>query len=278
MATLARLKKELHQLATDPGPGISAWPIDNNIKNIEAQILGPDESPFAGGIFNLSIQIPDRYPFEPPRVRFITPIYHPNIDSDGRICLDTLKMQPQGSWSPSVNINTLLLTIRMLMENPNADDGLVLEITEEYKRDIQLWKRKALEHTKVNARENSSISNSCTSAKFEQSGHIDVLKDPSCATGFVSVDTHGEKHSKKSLDDSESQSDDENDDDDDDDDDNHSDASDESDTDDDRDDIEEGDIKSLVATTNEVSGGKRNSMPDERESEKKRHRSEATET
>merc|ERR1719487_653964 len=81
----------------------------------------------------LSLTITDRYPFEPPRVRFTTPVYHPNIDSDGRICLDTLKMQPQGSWSPSVNINTLLLTIRLLLAHPNADDGLVADITELYR-------------------------------------------------------------------------------------------------------------------------------------------------
>lgn len=138
-------------LANDPGPGVSCSPVDDNMRILEAQIEGPESSPFAKGVFSLSIQIPDRYPIEPPRVRFLTPIYHPNIDGDGRICLDTLKMQPQGSWSPSVNINTLLLTIRLLMDCPNADDGLVPEITDEYKRDIHQWKRKAAEHTKLNA-------------------------------------------------------------------------------------------------------------------------------
>lgn len=151
-ARLSRIRKELEMLATDPGPGISAWPLDdNNMMHLQAQIQGPQESPYQEGLYSLTIDIPDRYPFEPPRVRFTTPIYHPNIDSDGRICLDTLKMQPHGSWSPSVNINTLLLTIRVLMSNPNPDDGLVPDITEEYRRDVVLWRRKALEHTRLNA-------------------------------------------------------------------------------------------------------------------------------
>jgi ubiquitin-conjugating enzyme E2 T len=151
MAQVARIKRELEMLALDPGPGVSAWPLEDNMMNLEAQIQGPQDSPYSEGTYSLSVQITDRYPFEPPRVRFLTPIYHPNIDSDGRICLDTLKMQPQGTWSPSVNINTLLLTIRMLMQTPNADDGLVPEITEEYKRDVATWRRKALEHTRKNA-------------------------------------------------------------------------------------------------------------------------------
>ena len=151
-ARLSRMKKEIEMLANDPGPGISAWPAnDDNMMILQAQIQGPQESPYQEGLYSLTIDIPDRYPFEPPRVRFTTPIYHPNIDSDGRICLDTLKMQPHGSWSPSININTLLLTIRVLMGSPNADDGLVPDITEEYKRDVALWRRKALEHTRLNA-------------------------------------------------------------------------------------------------------------------------------
>ena len=47
-----------------------------------------------------------RYPFEPPKVNFVTQIYHPNIDDQGRICLDLLKMPPKGSWKPSQNLST----------------------------------------------------------------------------------------------------------------------------------------------------------------------------
>ena len=64
------------------------------LKLMRIEITGPENSPYENGIFELDLSITDRYPFEPPKLRFITPIYHPNIDSTGRICLDLLKMPP----------------------------------------------------------------------------------------------------------------------------------------------------------------------------------------
>ncbi|KAG7387385.1 Ubiquitin-conjugating enzyme E2 T [Phytophthora boehmeriae] len=147
-----RMRKEIAMLESDPPFGVSAWPKDDKIDQLEAQILGPDGSPYEKGVFQLEIEIPERYPFEPPKVRFLTPIYHPNIDDGGRICLDTLKMQPKGSWLPSVNISTLLTTIRLLMAEPNADDGLMPDIADVFKHNRELFNQKATEMTAQHAR------------------------------------------------------------------------------------------------------------------------------
>ncbi|KAL6187594.1 hypothetical protein ACLB2K_038992 [Fragaria x ananassa] len=71
--------------------------------------------------------IKSRYPFQPPSVTFGTPIYHPNIDTGGRICLDILNLDPEGAWQPSLNISTVLTSIGLLLSEPNPDDGLMCE-------------------------------------------------------------------------------------------------------------------------------------------------------
>jgi ubiquitin-conjugating enzyme E2 D/E len=63
--------------------------------------MGPDDSPYSGGVFFLNINFPTDYPFKPPKVNFVTRIYHPNINQNGAICLDILKDQ----WSPALTIS-----------------------------------------------------------------------------------------------------------------------------------------------------------------------------
>ncbi|KAF0683622.1 Aste57867_24328 [Aphanomyces stellatus] len=142
-AMRSRMRKELEMLENDPPHGVCAWSKDDKLDELEAQIQGPEGTPYEKGVFLLSITIPERYPFEPPKVQFVTPIFHPNIDNAGRICLDTLKMQPKGSWMPSVNLPTLLTTIRLLMAEPNPDDGLMPEITDLFKQNHALFVSKA---------------------------------------------------------------------------------------------------------------------------------------
>ncbi|MBN3309842.1 UBE2T enzyme, partial [Amia calva] len=132
MQKTSRLKRELQLLSTEPLPGISCWPNDGQIDDLRAQIVGGVNTPYEGGLFSLEIKITDRYPFEPPKMRFLTPIYHPNIDTAGRICLDALKLPPKGAWTPSFNISTVLSSIQVLMAEPNPDDPLMADIVSHY--------------------------------------------------------------------------------------------------------------------------------------------------
>jgi hypothetical protein len=72
----------------------------------QATIMGPGDSPFQGGVFFLAIHFPTDYPFKPPKVNFTTRIYHPNINSNGSICLDILRDQ----WSPALTISKGMMT------------------------------------------------------------------------------------------------------------------------------------------------------------------------
>jgi len=145
------MKKEMVILEKEPPPGISCWQVDDKINQLQATILGNEDSPYKGGLFKLDISLPDRYPFEPPKVRFTTPIYHPNIDNGGRICLDILKPPPKGAWKPALNISTMLTSIQLLMNNPNPDDPLMTDIAYEYRNDKPSFLKKAQESTKTHA-------------------------------------------------------------------------------------------------------------------------------
>lgn len=124
-----RIIKETQRLLSEPAPGISATPSEDNLRYFQVSILGPQQSPFEGGVFHLELFLPEDYPMAPPKVRFMTKIYHPNIDKLGRICLDILK----DKWSPALQIRTVLLSIQALLSAPNPDDPLDEGIASEWK-------------------------------------------------------------------------------------------------------------------------------------------------
>jgi ubiquitin-conjugating enzyme E2 T len=150
-ARLARVRKELEQLSRDPPPGVAAWPADGALDAFQAVVQGPEGSPYEGGSFRLQLGLPARYPFEPPAVRFLTKVYHPNIDGCGRICLDSLKLPPAGQWQPSLNIAQVLSQVRLLLAEPNADDPLMPDISDLFRSDRPRFDRVARQHTRAHA-------------------------------------------------------------------------------------------------------------------------------
>ena len=126
MSTLKRLNSELKEISNNPPTNCSAGPLNDNMFQWCATIIGPDGSPYQGGIFSLRIDFPENYPFKSPKVYFKTKIYHCNINANGGICLDILKNE----WSPALTISKVLLSICSLMDDPNPNDPLVPEIAE----------------------------------------------------------------------------------------------------------------------------------------------------
>ena len=145
MSSSTRLKKELEGLQKDPPANCSAGPLNDNIFEWEATIMGPNNSPYKGGLFFLRIYFPKDYPFKPPKVRFKTKVYHPNINNSGEICLDILKNQ----WSPALTTSKVLLSICSLLTDPNPDDPLVVDIANQYIKDKETFNRTAEEWTRT---------------------------------------------------------------------------------------------------------------------------------
>ncbi|TRZ12926.1 hypothetical protein HGM15179_014147 [Zosterops borbonicus] len=201
MQRTTRLTRELSLLATEPPPGITCWQ-NGQLDNLRAQILGGVDTPYEKGIFNLEIIVPERYPFEPPKIRFLTPIYHPNIDSAGRICLDVLKLPPKGAWRPSLNISTLLTSIQLLMAEPNPDDPLMADISSEYKYNKQLFLLNAREWTEKYAgqmKEVASDKNQLMADEEEPKGFPEIREDGCGRAGCQRCDVQGEEYERIGL-------------------------------------------------------------------------------
>ncbi|KAG4924244.1 hypothetical protein JHK87_049784 [Glycine soja] len=107
-----RLMRDFKRLQQDPPAGISGAPQDNNIMLWNAVIFGPDDTPWDGGTFKLTLQFTEDYPNKPPTVRFVSRMFHPNIYADGSICLDIL----QNQWSPIYDVAAILTSIQASIE------------------------------------------------------------------------------------------------------------------------------------------------------------------
>jgi|LauGreDrversion4_2_1035121.scaffolds.fasta_scaffold137808_2 ubiquitin-conjugating enzyme E2 A len=114
MNSVRRLQKELAKLLDDPPEGVSAAPYDDSIFEWQGVICGPVGSPYEDGIFEVSISFTNQYPFVPPKVEFVSKVFHPNVSEEGRICLDILG----NKWSPSYDIRSILISIQSLLVEP----------------------------------------------------------------------------------------------------------------------------------------------------------------
>ncbi|KAA8904570.1 ubiquitin-conjugating enzyme/RWD-like protein [Sphaerosporella brunnea] len=132
-----RLQTELMQLMMSSTPGISAFPQEGNLTRWTGTINGPEGTPYEGLTFKLSLEFPSNYPMSPPLVMFTTPMFHPNVDMAGRICLDILK----DKWSAVYNVQSILLSLQSLLGEPNNLSPLNGQAAELWDSDPKEYKR-----------------------------------------------------------------------------------------------------------------------------------------
>lgn len=123
--------------------------LKNDMYNeLEGTIAGPPDTPYAGGTFKLEIKIPETYPFNPPKVKFTTRIWHPNISSvTGAICLDILKDQ----WAAAMTLRTVLLSLQALLAAAEPDDPQDAVVAKQYKECPEIFAKTARHWTNIYA-------------------------------------------------------------------------------------------------------------------------------
>lgn len=111
----SRLKQELAMLRMHPVPGCTVDLLNDNLYEWTAKLVGPVNTPYEGGIFDMHISIPFEYPFQPPILKFVTKIYHCNVHGN-LICTE--------NWSPVITVGKLLFSVLYVMETPDPTDPL----------------------------------------------------------------------------------------------------------------------------------------------------------
>ncbi|CAF1346989.1 unnamed protein product [Adineta steineri] len=156
-----RIMKEFKEIVTNESNGIELHMPEGELTRdspnaasnkkeiyLTGSVLGPPDTAYAGARFNVDIIVVDTYPFNPPKVRFTTKIWHPNISSvTGAICLDILKDQ----WAAAMTIRTVLLSLQALLATPEPDDPQDAVVANQYKKDRKLFEKTARHWSNVYA-------------------------------------------------------------------------------------------------------------------------------
>ncbi|SCU77546.1 LANO_0A00650g1_1 [Lachancea nothofagi CBS 11611] len=153
MSRAKRVMKELQGIKDDPEAKIDLQLVnENDIHLLKGAFLGPPGTPYENGKFIVDIEVPMEYPFKPPKMKFDTKVYHPNVSSvTGAICLDILK----NAWSPVITLKSALISLQALLQSPEPNDPQDAEVAQHYMRDRESFNKTAAFWTKTYAPLNS---------------------------------------------------------------------------------------------------------------------------
>ena len=147
------IKREFDKLQSDPILSLGCTvglneKYKNDIFHWKITLIGPIDTPYAGGMFFLTSDFTENYPNEKPEVKFINKIYHLNVSPhDGHICISTLN-----SWKPKTPMVDVISSIFALFYDQNPKSPYSGEMAREYETNRAEFNRKAQHWTKQYAK------------------------------------------------------------------------------------------------------------------------------
>ena len=151
--SLSLLPQERKSWRKDHPFGFVAKPISNsdgssNLLKWEAGIPGKEGTDWEGGVYKVHLEFTDDYPAEPPKVKFVPPLFHVNVFASGAVCLSILDRAKD--WRPAITIKQVLLGIQDLLNNPNPDSAAHQQAINLYSSNKEAYKRRIREEAKKN--------------------------------------------------------------------------------------------------------------------------------
>jgi len=126
-ATIKRIHSEIKEILDSPIEGIKVIPPEDDIRELNAIVYGPEGTPYESGQFKMKLKFGSDYPLNPPKGFFLTKIFHPNVadtgSNTGEICVNTLKKD----WKNNPDLKHVLMSIRCLLIAPNPESALNAE-------------------------------------------------------------------------------------------------------------------------------------------------------
>uniref|UniRef100_A0A182S069 SUMO-conjugating enzyme UBC9 n=1 Tax=Anopheles funestus TaxID=62324 RepID=A0A182S069_ANOFN len=155
-SAISRLCEERKAWRKNPIYGFMARPAKNedgslNLMKWECAIPGVMGTAWEGGLYKLKMIFKDDYPASPPKCKFVTPLFHPNVYPSGLVCLSLL--DPEKDWHPELSIKCILLGIQHLLNEPNIEDPAQEEAYRIYSENREEYEL----HVRAQARTMSSI-------------------------------------------------------------------------------------------------------------------------
>eukprot|EP01113_Clastostelium_recurvatum_P018201 TRINITY_DN2147_c0_g1_i1.p1 TRINITY_DN2147_c0_g1~~TRINITY_DN2147_c0_g1_i1.p1 ORF type:complete len:168 (-),score=29.74 TRINITY_DN2147_c0_g1_i1:33-536(-) len=146
------LKKQLKELNRRPVEGFSAGLVDDsNLLEWQIMIVGPSDTLYEGGFFEARLSFPPEYPNKPPKMNFVTEIWHPNVYPTGEVCISILHPPGEDKWGyekaserwlPVHTVESILVSVISMLSSPNDESPANLDAAKEWREARDVFKKK----------------------------------------------------------------------------------------------------------------------------------------